>query len=80
LEFELHLTQRPGKCITCSLTYGLPEVFKRHPVINISGLVQKIDRLLDGRAKCVDWQMDFTREVSGVLHVIPLIILLNEDT
>jgi len=35
LEFELHLTQRPGKCITCSLTYGLPEVFKRHPIISV---------------------------------------------
>lgn len=77
LEFELHLTQRPGKCITCSLTYGLPEVFKRHPVININGLVQEIGHLLDGRAKCIDWQMGFTREISNVLHVIPLSIILE---
>jgi len=77
LEFELHLTQRPGKCITCSLTYGLPEVFKRHPVININGLVQEIGHLLDGRAKFIDWQMGFTREISNVLHVIPLSIILE---
>lgn len=77
LEFELDLTQRPGKCITCSLTYGLPEVFKRHPVINISGLVQEIGRLLDGHAKCIDWQIGFTREVSSELHIIPLNILLE---
>lgn len=77
LEFELHLTQRPGKCITCSLTYGLPQVFKRHPVINISGLVQEVDSLLDGHAKCIDWQLGFTREVSSELHVIPLSILLE---
>ena len=78
LEFELHLTQRPGKCITCSLTYGLPEVFKRHPIININGLVQEIDRLLGGRAKCIDWQIGFTREVSSDLHVIPLSVRLDE--
>ena len=77
LEFELHLTQRHGKCITCSLTYGLPEVFKRHPIININGLVQEIGHLLDGRAKCIDWQMGFTREISDVLHVIPLSIILE---
>jgi len=53
LEFMLRLTQRPGKCITCSLTYGLPEVFTRHPIINIKGLVQNIEALLDGRGRCV---------------------------
>lgn len=77
LEFELHLSQRPGKCLHCSLTYGLPEVFSRHPAININGLVREIDRLLDGRATCIDWQIGFTREISDELHVIPLTILLG---
>ncbi len=77
LEFELHLSQRPGKCITCSLTYGLPEVFKRHPIININGLVQEIGRLLDGRANCINWQIGFTREVTNDRHVIPLSIQLD---
>jgi len=77
LLFELHLKQRPGKCLTCSLTYGLPAVFSRHPVINIKGMVQEIDQLLNGRARCVDWQFDATREVSGELHIIQLSISLQ---
>ena len=76
LEFELRLTQRPGKCLNCNLTYGLPNVFASHPIINISGLVLEINRLLDGRAKCVDWQLGLTKEVSGDRHSIPLFISL----
>jgi hypothetical protein len=72
LKFMLRLTQRPGKCISCSLTYGLPEVFSRHPIINISGLVQNIDALLDGKGRCVDWQLGSTREMSNDVHAIPL--------
>ena len=78
LEFELHLVQRAGKCLNCHLTYGLPKVFSRHPVINISGLVQNIDKLIDGFARCTDWQLGNTREVSNDLHVIPLTILLEK--
>lgn len=78
LEFMLRLTQRPGKCITCSLTYGLPEVFTRHPIINIKGLVQDIEALLDGSGRCVDWQLGPTQEVSNEIHVIPLIIILDD--
>jgi len=77
LEFELHLSRRPGKCLHCSLTYGLPEVFSRHPAININGLVGEIDRLLHGRAKCIDWQIGDTQEISAELHLIPLTILLG---
>ena len=76
LEFELRLTQRPGKCLNCNLTYGLPNVFASHPIINISGLVLEINRLLDGRAKCVDWQLGLTKEISGDHHSIPLFISL----
>lgn len=76
LEFELRLTQRPGKCLNCNLTYGLPSVFARHPIINISGLVQEINRLLGGRARCVDWQLGLTQEVSSDHHIIPLVISL----
>jgi hypothetical protein len=77
LEFMLRLTQRPGKCISCSLTYGLPEVFSRHPVININGLVQDIVALLDGKVRCVDWQLGATREISTEIHAIPLEIFLE---
>ncbi|MGB5993158.1 MAG: pancreas/duodenum homeobox protein 1 [Desulfobacterales bacterium] len=77
LEFMLRLTQRPGKCITCSLTYGLPEVFTRHPIINIKGLVQNIGALLDGSDQVADWQLGPTQEVSDVVHVIPFVINLE---
>ena len=77
LEFMLRLTQRPGKCITCSLTYGLPEVFTRHPIINIKGLVQSIGALLDGRGRVEDWQLGPTQEISNDVHTIPLGIILK---
>ncbi|MBW1842052.1 MAG: pancreas/duodenum homeobox protein 1 [Deltaproteobacteria bacterium] len=77
LVFELNLNQRPGKCLTCSLTYGLPAVFARHPIVDINGMVREIEKMLDGRAKCRDWQLGATREVSGTRHVIPLIISLE---
>ena len=67
----------PGKCISCSLTYGLPEVFSRHPIINIKGLVQNIDALLDGKIRCVDWRLGSTREISNSVHAIPLEIILE---
>ncbi len=77
LEFMFRLTQRAGKCITCSLTYGLPEVFTRHPIINIKGLVQNIEALLDGRGRCADWHLGSTQEVSKDVHTIPLSISLK---
>lgn len=77
LEFRLCLTRRPGKCITCSLTYGLPQVFIRHPIINIKGLVQNIEAILDGRGKCADWQLGQTQELSNNVHAIPLFISLK---
>ena len=77
LEFLLRLTQRPGKCITCSLTHGLPKVFTRHPIINIKGLVQDIEARLDGRGRCVDWKLGLTQEMSNEIHGIPLIIILD---
>lgn len=77
LEFMLRLTRRPGKCITCSLTYGLPKVFTRHPIIDINGLVQNIEALLDGRSRCVEWHLGATREVSNDVHIIPLDIFLE---
>ncbi|BCS98239.1 hypothetical protein DSLASN_38710 [Desulfoluna limicola] len=76
LEFELRLAQRANKCLVCSLTYGLPEVFTRHPLINIKGLVAKIDTLLGDAGTCSDWRIGRTRELSRELHVVPLSIAL----
>ncbi len=79
LWFEFHLRQRQGKCLACHLTLGLPGVFTRHPAIDLKGLVQEIGRLLDGRARCVGWQLGNTEEVSNRLHVIPLTISTEAD-
>ena len=72
LQFEFQLEQRPGKCLACNLTYGLPEVFSRHPVINIAELVKGIMRLLSKHTDPVQWKIGATREISEKLHVIPL--------
>lgn len=76
LQFELELHERPGKCLACNLTYGLPEVFSRHPIINIKGLVEEVEKILDGQAACKEWQLGSTKSVSKSLHIIPLTITL----
>ena len=76
LHFRFHLTERPGKCLSCSLTYGLPHVFNRHPVINIKGLVADIGDLLRGQATCADWSLGHTEQRSRSLHVVPVKIRL----
>ncbi|MEJ2640776.1 MAG: pancreas/duodenum homeobox protein 1 [Desulfosarcinaceae bacterium] len=76
LFFDLRLHQRPGKCLACNLTYGLPKVFSRHPVIDLEDVVSRLDQLLGAAADCADWQLGRTREVSRKLHVVPLEITL----
>jgi hypothetical protein len=78
LLFAFQLSPRPGKCLACSLTYGLPQVFARHPAIDINGLVQKINERLDDQATCSTWQLGATQERSRELHVIPLTIYLDD--
>ncbi|MDW7771699.1 MAG: pancreas/duodenum homeobox protein 1 [Desulfobulbaceae bacterium] len=76
LEFFLDLHERPGCCLVCNLTYGLPEVFSRHPVINIKKLVQDIEETLGGTVQCTGWKLGTTRQVDRSLHSIPLTISL----
>ncbi len=77
LRFYLDLHERPGCCLVCSLTHGLPEVFSRHPVINLKGLVAEIEEHLGGAAKCAQWQLDSTSQVEKSLHSVPLTIFLE---
>ena len=77
LRFDLELRERPGHCLACNLTYGLPEVFSRHPIINIKGLVEKIDARLGTRAAAGSWNLGATEQQSRSLHVIPLVIELK---
>lgn len=76
LQFNLELHQRPGKCLACNLTYGLPGVLSRHPVIDLEGVVREIGGLLDGNRSCGAWRLAATREISRKLHVVPLTITL----
>ncbi len=74
LHFDLELHQRPGKCLACNLTYGLPKVFERHPIININGMVEQLGSLMNGQGSCASWKLGKSREISRQLHVVPLII------
>lgn len=78
LSFTLDLHERPGRCLACNLTSGLPEVLSKHKVINIAGLVAAIEQKLDGQAKCSSWTLGRTQQVSKHLHCIPLRITLAE--
>ncbi len=75
LNFELKLNQRPGKCLACNLTYGLPQVFSRHPIINVQGIADAVAEAAGESA--ATWELGVTREVSRELHVIPLKIELG---
>jgi len=76
LNFDFYLNQRPGKCLACNLTYGLPLVFSKHPVIDINGLVDSICLLLGKKIFCGKWRIGRTVEQSSNLHTIPLAIEL----
>lgn len=75
LNFEIRLTQRPGKCLACNLTYGLPQVFTRHPIININGVAKELAEAIGGTVD--SWRLGATREHSRELHVIPLLVELG---
>lgn len=77
LTMELLLHERPGRCLACNLTQGLPQVFSRHPVININGVVEKLDEILGDSAKCGEWSLGYTEQPSRSLHVIPINITLQ---
>jgi hypothetical protein len=77
LQFFFRLTERPGKCLSCSLTYGLPHVFSRHPVINVAGVVHAIDQLMNGTHRCADWEMGRTIEIDRRNHAVPLTIAIE---
>ena len=72
LNFNLDLHERPGCCLACNLTSGLPDVFSRHKVINIKGLVIDVEKKLDGKIKCETWKLGRTQQPQKSLHSIPL--------
>jgi len=77
ITLELRLHERPGCCLVCNLTQGLPQVFARHPVINLAGLVEDVNKMLAGQAKCREWSLGRTEQRRKEMHLIPLIIKLD---
>jgi hypothetical protein len=73
-EFALDLHQRPGKCLACNLTYGLPQVFSRHPVINLRSIAHTVASALGREPETVLWKLKPTQETSSTLHSVPLVI------
>ncbi|MDA3916933.1 MAG: pancreas/duodenum homeobox protein 1 [Deltaproteobacteria bacterium] len=71
---EFNLLQRLGKCMVCSLTYGLPNVFSRHPLININNMIKKIE---EKGVKVENWYLGDTKEVNNSLHTIPFYLDLE---
>ncbi len=80
IDFEFQLKQRAGKCLACNLTHGLPEVFKRHRVLNVADVVKQIDSMMTNGKRCGDWKLGHTRGISREMHVIPLTINLVSET
>lgn len=74
MELELLLRQRPGKCLACNLTYGLPQVLGRHPVLNLNGVVKRVCEIAGSDPTKATWSLGHTRVISSELHAIPLTI------
>ncbi|MBO4368721.1 MAG: hypothetical protein J5803_01275 [Desulfovibrio sp.] len=70
MAFELH--QRPNKCLRCNLTYGLPDVFKRHPVLDVKGVAETLAK--EAGWKAMHWHLGHTEEESSECHSIPFSI------
>ena len=77
LRLELRLLARPGQCLACNLTWGLPAVFKKHPILDLEGLVKETEKFLPKGLKVKSWELGPTEERSPELHVIPLLIYLE---
>lgn len=78
LIIDLRLHERPNRCLACNLTQGLPQVFSRHPIINVKGIVKDIETLLGDTCRCASWSLGYTEQQSRSLHVIPLKIVVEK--
>lgn len=79
LIMDLLLHERPNCCLACNLTQGLPQVFSRHPVINITGIVRELDTLLGDKFTCGDWSLGYTEQYTKSLHAIPIKIAISRN-
>ena len=78
LTMDLRLHERPNRCLACNLTQGLPQVFSRHPVINIKGVVRELQNLFGDSIRLGEWSLGYTEQQKRSLHVIPLKIKVEK--
>lgn len=75
LDFGFELHQRNNMCLACNLTYGLPQVFARHPVINAKGLAAELAAVAGWPGDGYSWEMGTTDQVSEKLHIVPFVLI-----
>lgn len=78
LHFYFELRQYTGRCLVCNLTYSLPQVFGRHPIINLKGLVSDIASHAGWEPGDVRWHAGTMGSLSGVLYRTPLVPIQNK--
>ncbi|MBR4742541.1 MAG: hypothetical protein IK079_06585 [Desulfovibrio sp.] len=72
LVMAFNLIQRPGQCLRCNLTYGLPKVFAKHPMLNVAALAQELGKTMGWSN--TKWELGATEELSHELHSIPFFL------
>jgi len=77
LHFAFALTERPEKCLACSVTYGLPQVFKKHRIINTDHIVNQI-KMIIGNVNVLSWELLPTQPIERNFHLVPLYITLDK--
>jgi len=77
IRLDLRLLARPGRCLACNLTWGLPPVLEKHPLLNLEEIVRRIEERLPEGLKVKNWELGAVREINSELHVIPLWIYLK---
>ncbi|MDO5483624.1 MAG: hypothetical protein Q4F27_01825, partial [Desulfovibrionaceae bacterium] len=52
----------------------LPQVFQRHPVLNVAGVARAIAQKLGWPEESINWRLGTTEEISRKLHAIPFLL------
>ena len=77
LHFAFELAERPEKCLACSVTYGLPQVFKRHRIIDTENIVKEVQAII-GNVNVLSWELQPTLPIEQKVHLVPLHITLDQ--
>lgn len=78
LNLAFLLTERPGKCMACHLTAGIPNVFERHPITDVKGIVTKIGEKLQSQWRVESWKLGRTLPRGPKENIIPFVVGLKK--